>query len=119
DPRKENIAVSEAKKLNIPVVAVVDTNCDPEMIDHVIPGNDDAIRAIKLFASRIADAVAEGKNQLTSTGVPMPLLETPAQGEEAATAPEMMDQEMLELNITKGSYDEDLTETPEDEEFSR
>jgi len=119
DPRKENIAVSEAKKLNIPVVAVVDTNCDPEMIDHVIPGNDDAIRAIKLFASRIADAVSEGKNQFASTGVPMPLLETPAEGEEAAAAPEMIDQELLELNITKGSYDEDLTESPEDEEFSR
>jgi small subunit ribosomal protein S2 len=119
DPRKENIAVSEAKKLNIPVVAVVDTNCDPERIDHVIPGNDDAIRAIKLFASRIADAVTEGKNQFASTGVPMPLLETPAESQEAAAAPEIMDQELLELNITKGSYDEDLTEVPEDEEFSR
>ncbi|MEN6348057.1 MAG: 30S ribosomal protein S2 [Syntrophomonas sp.] len=61
DPRKEKIAVAEARKLNIPVVAIVDTNCDPDEIDYVIPGNDDAIRAVKLIASRIADAVLEGK----------------------------------------------------------
>src|SRR5262249_36151421 len=57
DPRKEEIAVGEAKKLGVPIVAVVDTNCDPERVDYVIPGNDDAIRAIKLFASRVSDAV--------------------------------------------------------------
>lgn len=61
DPRKERIAVSEARKLGIPVVAIVDTNCDPDEIDYVIPGNDDAIRAVKLMCSRIADAVLEGK----------------------------------------------------------
>ncbi|NLV16956.1 MAG: 30S ribosomal protein S2 [Syntrophomonadaceae bacterium] len=61
DPRKERIAVSEARKLGIPVVAIVDTNCDPDEIDYVIPGNDDAIRAVKLLCSRIADAVLEGK----------------------------------------------------------
>lgn len=61
DPRKERIAVSEAHKLEIPTVAIVDTNCDPEEIDYVIPGNDDAIRAIKLITSKIADAVLEGK----------------------------------------------------------
>ncbi len=61
DPRKEKIAVSEAKKLNIPIVAIVDTNCDPDDVDYVIPGNDDAIRAVKLIASVIADAVLEGK----------------------------------------------------------
>jgi len=60
DPNKEHIAVTEARKLNIPVIAVVDTNCDPDEIDFCIPGNDDAIRAIRLFASRIADAVTEG-----------------------------------------------------------
>ena len=60
DPKQEYIAVKEANILGIPVVAVVDTNCDPDVIDHVIPGNDDAIRAIRLFASRIADAVLEG-----------------------------------------------------------
>ena len=61
DPKQEEIAVREARKLGIPVVAVVDTNCDPDMIDHKIPGNDDAIRAIRLFCAAIADAVIEGK----------------------------------------------------------
>jgi small subunit ribosomal protein S2 len=61
DPKKEEIAVSEANKLNIPVVALTDTNCDPDGISYVIPGNDDAIRAIKLISSVIADAVLEGK----------------------------------------------------------
>lgn len=61
DPRKEKIAVAEARRLNIPVVAIVDTNCDPDEIDYVIPGNDDAIRAVKLISSKIADAVLEGK----------------------------------------------------------
>ena len=62
DVRKEDIAVAEANRLNIPVVAVVDTNCSPDGIAHVIPGNDDALRAIRLFASRIADAILEGQN---------------------------------------------------------
>ena len=62
DPKKEHIAVMEAQKLKIPVVAIVDTNCDPEAIDHVIPGNDDAIRAIRLFTQKIADSVLEGYN---------------------------------------------------------
>jgi ribosomal protein S2 len=61
DVRKEDIAIKEANKLDIPIVAVVDTNCSPEGIDHVIPGNDDALRAIRLFAARIADAIIEGR----------------------------------------------------------
>ncbi|MCL6634657.1 MAG: 30S ribosomal protein S2 [Peptococcaceae bacterium] len=61
DPRKERIAVAEARKLGIPIVAIVDTNCDPDEIDYVIPGNDDAIRAVRLLTSKIADAVLEGK----------------------------------------------------------
>ncbi|MGE5453963.1 MAG: 30S ribosomal protein S2, partial [Methylocystaceae bacterium] len=61
DPRKEKIAVAEARKLNIPVIAIVDTNCDPDEIDYVIPGNDDAIRAVKLISSKMADAVLEGR----------------------------------------------------------
>jgi small subunit ribosomal protein S2 len=64
DPRKEEIAVHEANKLGIPVVAVVDTNCDPDDIDYVIPGNDDAIRAIRLMASKVADAVLEGRQAI-------------------------------------------------------
>lgn len=62
DPQHEEIAVKEARKLAVPVVAVIDTNCDPDMVDHKIPGNDDAIRAIRLFCAAIADAVVEGKN---------------------------------------------------------
>jgi small subunit ribosomal protein S2 len=61
DTRKEKIAVDEARKLKIPVIGVVDTNCDPDEVDYVIPGNDDALRAIRLFASRIADAIVSGK----------------------------------------------------------
>lgn len=61
DTKKENIAVAEAKKLSIPIIGVVDTNCNPEEIDYIIPGNDDAIRAVKLISSIIADAVMEGK----------------------------------------------------------
>lgn len=61
DPRKEKIAVAEAKKLGIPVVAIVDTNCDPDEVDYVIPGNDDAIRAVKLIAGAMADAIIEGR----------------------------------------------------------
>ena len=63
DPSREHITVNEAKKLRIPLVAIVDTNCDPDDIDYVIPGNDDAIRAIKLFTSKFADAVLEGKKR--------------------------------------------------------
>ncbi|MGL4209306.1 MAG: 30S ribosomal protein S2 [Candidatus Adiutrix sp.] len=63
DPRRENIATAEARRLGIPVVAVVDTNCDPDEVDYIIPGNDDAIRAIKLMASKMADACLEGRNR--------------------------------------------------------
>jgi small subunit ribosomal protein S2 len=61
DPKQEEIAVKEARKLGIPVVAVIDSNCDPDMVDYKVPGNDDAIRAIRLFCSSIAEAVLEGK----------------------------------------------------------
>jgi small subunit ribosomal protein S2 len=63
DPKREIIAVTEARKLKIPIVAMVDTNCDPDLIDYIIPGNDDAIRAIKLFASKMAEAVLDGKKR--------------------------------------------------------
>lgn len=61
DPRKERIAIQEARKLEIPIIAIVDTNCDPDEVDYVIPGNDDAIRAVKLLTAKIADAVIEGR----------------------------------------------------------
>jgi small subunit ribosomal protein S2 len=118
DPRKESIAVSEAQKLNVPVVAVVDTNCDPDLINYVIPGNDDAIRAIKLFASRIADAILEGKNQFASTGVPMPLVETTAPPEEEAEVSiPMVDQDLVEQNLSRSDFADDASE--DDEEFIR
>lgn len=72
DPRKERNAILEARRLGIPVVAIVDTNCDPDEVDYVIPGNDDAIRAVKLIAAKMADAILEGKQgeQLTDTTAP-------------------------------------------------
>ena len=72
DPRKEHIAIAEARTLKIPIVAIIDTNCDPDEIDYPIPGNDDAIRAIKLITAKIADAVIEGKQgeQLTAEEAP-------------------------------------------------
>ncbi|MFW6409691.1 MAG: 30S ribosomal protein S2 [Halanaerobiales bacterium] len=87
DSRKESIAVSEARKLNIPLVSIVDTNCDPDLIDYIIPGNDDAIRAVKLISSRIADAVLEGK-----------------QGEQIKE--EDIDKDDRESNTEQGSKDE-------------
>ena len=82
DVRKEDIAVKEANRLNIPIVAVVDTNCSPEGISLVIPGNDDALRAIRLFASRIADAIIEGKQ----VGTEGKVAEAETDAEESAEA---------------------------------
>ncbi len=88
DPRKEKIAVSEARKLGIPVVAIVDTNCDPDEVDYVIPGNDDAIRAVKLIAATIANAVIEGRQgeQMDAEGE---AADAPAEMEEQPDAQEM------------------------------
>ena len=67
DPKKERIAVLEARKLKIPIIAVIDTNCDPDEIDYPIPGNDDAIRAVKLMVGKIADAIIEGRTESESS----------------------------------------------------
>ncbi len=83
DPRKERIAVAEARLLKIPIVAIVDTNCDPDEIDYVIPGNDDAIRAVKLLSAKMADAVIEGRQGADAAAAAA--AETPA---EEATEPE-------------------------------
>jgi small subunit ribosomal protein S2 len=88
DPKKEKIAIAEARRLTIPVVAVVDTNCDPDDADYVIPGNDDAIRAIKLIASKMADAVLEGKGVLAKTAE--------EETEKAAIEEKIMQEEMAE-----------------------
>ena len=69
DPRKERNAIAEAKKLNIPIVAMVDTNCDPDEVDYVIPANDDAIRAVRLMTSKMADAVLEGQRGISDEEV--------------------------------------------------
>ena len=103
DPHKERIAVSEARKLHIPIVAIVDTNCDPDEIDYVIPGNDDAIRAIQLFASIIADAVIEGRQGESFGGakeeVPAAVEETVE--EEKAEEPEVtVEQAAQEVALT-------------------
>jgi len=88
DVKKEEIAVAEANRLGIPIVAVVDTNCSPEGIDYVIPGNDDALRAVRLFASRIADAIVEGNQIATEGGVipSEPSEETGESGPDAGAA---------------------------------
>jgi small subunit ribosomal protein S2 len=92
DPRKEDIAVHEANKLGIKVVAVVDTNCDPDNIDYVIPGNDDAIRAIRLMASKIADAVLEGRQAIVKeAGVAMEAAKAAGEVQVAATAEPAVD----------------------------
>jgi small subunit ribosomal protein S2 len=84
DPRKEKIAVAEAQRLGIPLVAIVDTNCDPTGIDYPIPGNDDAIRAVRLITSRVADAVLEGRGTLAKDEAEA--ADTSAEAEMAATA---------------------------------
>ena len=78
DPRKERNAIAEARKLNIPIVAIVDTNCDPDEIDYVIPGNDDAIRAIRLIASAMANAAIEGRQGEDVAAEEAPAAEAPA-----------------------------------------
>src|SRR2546421_2637351 len=89
DPRKEHIAVTEARKLNIPIVAITDSNCDPDEIDHVIPGNDDAIRAVKLITSKIADAALEARQLISPEELaavpeaPVPIPEYADEEEEA------------------------------------
>jgi small subunit ribosomal protein S2 len=81
DSNKEAIAVKEARRLGIPVVAIVDTNCDPDEVDYVIPGNDDALRAIRLFASKIADAVVEGRALATEQDFPVDKIVSEEAGE--------------------------------------
>jgi len=108
DSNKEAIAVKEARKLGIPVVAVVDTNCDPDEVDYVIPGNDDALRAIRLFTTKVADAVIEGRALATEQDFAAEKVvsdETPAEEtlEYAQFDPQQLDQLMSE-----GLSDEDL-----------
>jgi small subunit ribosomal protein S2 len=106
DPRREAIAVAEARRLGIPIIAMVDTNCDPDVIDYVIPANDDAIRSIRLITSRIADAIIAGRTQYEA-------VEGAREEFEEGMAPtyEIFDEEYVELQ-------EELDEELEEEEQS-
>jgi small subunit ribosomal protein S2 len=112
DSNNEAIAVREARKLGIPVVAVVDTNCDPSMVDYVIPGNDDALRAIRLFTSKVADSVVEGaqmggdKEQAELAGVSAGASDEEASSEQASQTPE----------FNPGKYDPELADDEVDME---
>ena len=88
DSKNEEIAVAEARRLGIPVIAIVDTNCDPDVVDYVIPGNDDALRAIRLFASKISESVIEGQAVNKETGgIPRPQTEGGEPGQEGVVTP--------------------------------
>ena len=105
DSNNETIAVKEARKLGIPVVAVVDTNCDPTVVDYVIPGNDDALRAIRLFTSKIADSAAEGVNLLSDKALQEEVPEEAAaepEGEVAAEAAEGSTGDVVDLEAALG-----------------
>jgi small subunit ribosomal protein S2 len=95
DPKKEAIAVQEARRLSIPIVAIVDTNCDPSVVDYPIPGNDDAIRAVRLITSRVADAVIEGRGALAK--------EEPEEMPEAGESPVVTEAEMTASPAEAGS----------------
>jgi small subunit ribosomal protein S2 len=101
DSNNETIAVKEARKLGIPVVAVVDTNCDPTVVDFVIPGNDDALRAIRLFTSKIADSAAEGVNMLSDKAFKEEPVEAAA-AEESGDAAEAAPVEEVDLEAVLG-----------------
>jgi small subunit ribosomal protein S2 len=120
DVRKEDIAVKEANRLDIPIVAVVDTNCSPEGIDHVIPGNDDALRAIRLFASRIADAILEGKQIGTEGGIAVADIDDADAPEVAATEISLnaIPKEYLSADEVAEIESADIPDEEEDEDDS-
>ena len=109
DSNKEDIAVREAKKLGIPVVAVVDTNCDPDMVDHPIPGNDDALRAIRLFANKISDAMIEGRSLASEQDfVPKEVDTEDGSIEDMSQFAHYVDPRLAEDVLTEGITDIDL-----------
>jgi len=112
DPRKERIAVAEARALGIPVVAIVDTNCDPDEIDYPIPGNDDAIRAVKLIVSKMADAILEGKQgeQLEDVEEAAPAVSE--EEAEAAAEAEAIEEIAEEVTAEIAAAAEDAAEAP-------
>jgi small subunit ribosomal protein S2 len=108
DSNKEAIAVKEARKLGIPVVAVVDTNCDPDEVDHVIPGNDDALRAIRLFTMKVADAVIEGRALATEQDFTAEKIVTDETPVEEMPEYTQFDPQQLDQLMSEGLSDEDL-----------
>ena len=108
DSNKEAIAVKEARKLGIPVVAVVDTNCDPDEVDHVIPGNDDALRAIRLFTTKVADAVIEGRALATEQDFVTEKIVTDETPVEEMPEYTQFDPQQLDQLMSEGLSDEDL-----------
>jgi small subunit ribosomal protein S2 len=115
DSNKEQIAVREARKLGIPVVAVVDTNCDPSEVDYVIPGNDDALRAIRLFASKIADSAIEG-NQAATDKQEAAVRDAAAVSESAAaseSAPDATAEEISMEDVLRGGRKQPVSAEPE------
>ena len=108
DSNKEAIAVKEARKLGIPVVAVVDTNCDPDEVDHVIPGNDDALRAIRLFTTKVADAVIEGRALATEQDFATEKIATDETPVEEMPEYTQFDPQQLDQLMSEGLSDEDL-----------
>jgi small subunit ribosomal protein S2 len=108
DSNKEAIAVKEARKLGIPVVAVVDTNCDPDEVDHVIPGNDDALRAIRLFTTKVADAVIEGRALATEQDFTAEKIITDETPTEEILEYTQFDPQQLDQLMSEGLSDEDL-----------
>jgi small subunit ribosomal protein S2 len=113
DVRKEEIAVAEANRLGIPIVAVVDTNCSPEGIDYVIPGNDDALRAVRLFASRIADSILEGQQIATEGGVAAQAEEDQVAAGEAGLRAEGQAAESTATGITEATETAEAPKSPE------
>ncbi len=107
DSNKEAIAVKEARKLGIPVVAVVDTNCDPDEVDYVIPGNDDALRAIRLFTNKISDAITEGRALASEHDFTGKIIAEEAPAEEALEFTQF-DPQQLDQLMSEGISDEDL-----------
>lgn len=109
DSHKESIAVKEARRLGVPVVAIVDTNCDPDEVDYVIPGNDDALRAIKLFTSKIADAVIEGRALATETDfAPEKIVSDESSVEDMSSASQYFDPNYSAQLMSESIPDEDL-----------
>jgi len=108
DSNKEAIAVKEARKLGIPVVAVVDTNCDPDEVDYVIPGNDDALRAIRLFTTKVADAVIEGRALATEQDFTAEKVVTEEAPPEEIPEYTQFDPQQLDQLMSEGLSDEDL-----------